>query len=584
MSKEKKLAKKEAMQLAKPVVLPATNITNNSFRANWEPVDGAEGYAVQVFSKTLVEAEDDYTVLDEDFSGITEGSLLEPLGGDEDYVNLDDYDYGDNAGWSAYGFPNFVPSMVAGLLYSPYLNLTNNDGKYKVIITTYSNNGDVIQVVSHGKGDKVTVNYSVEIPSGGTGMYTKELEFDNGCEDLFFSVINNTAEVGSADYTDRIQVVQHLKKGDEYYKLVAIDESISAFYGDNDDIPVTYKTFTNVTKYADGATTLYYNVSAAAYNFGYDENNNFTYNFVTSPYSDYVKVDLENKTTEIVDDEEPGNTDEPVVGDGILTLGHFDGDPDEETTFNYIAFDGGNWYNAPMAFTYKNSGSQNIYLPEQLTAMKDKDITSISFSCFGSDAYYTDNYKSTAKIYVTEVDDTEFYTNPETDYLEWFDLDTDDLADTQELELDFLSSTVNAENITITFDLSEKPFHYTGKTLLVTVTNDSEQCLEMGEYVRFFWIDKAATDKNRSCIFVNDNINFLDNLGINKRITITDNYENINGNAPAIQFTYVDTAAGINSVSENVNANDSWYNLQGQRVAQPTKGIFIHNGKKYIIK
>lgn len=43
---------------------------------------------------------------------------------------------------------------------------------------------------------------------------------------------------------------------------------------------------------------------------------------------------------------------------------------------------------------------------------------------------------------------------------------------------------------------------------------------------------------------------------------------------------------GINgiTVQENKSADDYYYNLQGIRVAKPNKGIYIHNGKKVIIK
>ena len=30
--------------------------------------------------------------------------------------------------------------------------------------------------------------------------------------------------------------------------------------------------------------------------------------------------------------------------------------------------------------------------------------------------------------------------------------------------------------------------------------------------------------------------------------------------------------------------NEKFYNLAGQRIAQPTKGLYIVNGKKYIVK
>ena len=33
-----------------------------------------------------------------------------------------------------------------------------------------------------------------------------------------------------------------------------------------------------------------------------------------------------------------------------------------------------------------------------------------------------------------------------------------------------------------------------------------------------------------------------------------------------------------------VNGSDNYYDLQGRRVAQPTKGLYIVNGKKVVIK
>lgn len=49
-------------------------------------------------------------------------------------------------------------------------------------------------------------------------------------------------------------------------------------------------------------------------------------------------------------------------------------------------------------------------------------------------------------------------------------------------------------------------------------------------------------------------------------------------------FDVVDPA-GIANVSTDGNSGDgAWYSLQGVRVQKPTKGVFIHNGKKVIIK
>ena len=55
--------------------------------------------------------------------------------------------------------------------------------------------------------------------------------------------------------------------------------------------------------------------------------------------------------------------------------------------------------------------------------------------------------------------------------------------------------------------------------------------------------------------------------------------------APVLDFGF-DDATGIESIakSQELTANGQYYNLAGQRVAQPTKGLYIVNGKKVVIK
>ena len=54
--------------------------------------------------------------------------------------------------------------------------------------------------------------------------------------------------------------------------------------------------------------------------------------------------------------------------------------------------------------------------------------------------------------------------------------------------------------------------------------------------------------------------------------------------APILNLGF-DDATGINAVNgEGFTVNGEFYNLNGQRVAQPTKGLYIVNGKKYIVK
>ena len=49
-------------------------------------------------------------------------------------------------------------------------------------------------------------------------------------------------------------------------------------------------------------------------------------------------------------------------------------------------------------------------------------------------------------------------------------------------------------------------------------------------------------------------------------------------------FGFGDEETGIEPVKVAAEANGEYYNLAGQRVAQPTKGLYIVNGKKVVIK
>ena len=56
------------------------------------------------------------------------------------------------------------------------------------------------------------------------------------------------------------------------------------------------------------------------------------------------------------------------------------------------------------------------------------------------------------------------------------------------------------------------------------------------------------------------------------------------GGSARLAIVFDDDATGISAVKGNAKVAESYYNLQGQRVNAPTKGLYIVNGKKTIIK
>ena len=60
-------------------------------------------------------------------------------------------------------------------------------------------------------------------------------------------------------------------------------------------------------------------------------------------------------------------------------------------------------------------------------------------------------------------------------------------------------------------------------------------------------------------------------------------YLDLGSSAPVLAIDF-GGSTGIDEVRSQMNVNGEVYNLNGQRVAQPTKGLYIVNGKKYVIK
>jgi len=284
--------------LPQPMIGKATNISSDGFTANWKPVPKADGYCVFVYTQTPVMTDGEQVINEETFSGITSGNMNNPLGGDEDYVDLAAKGYSDTYGWSAYALPTFVKGMVAGLVYSPYLDLRANSGKYKIILTTLSTNGDIIRVESHGRGEKVVREYKTRIPGGNQGTSIDTLEFDNGSKDLFFAVINMTATPGRADYLDGVKVIQNMRAGEVINSMITSEEAIDAW----DDTAMDSVKSCRISKltYAYGAKTLFYDMYATRHDYS-RPNGKVPYTAIYSPYSEMVKVNLDDKSSEIVD-------------------------------------------------------------------------------------------------------------------------------------------------------------------------------------------------------------------------------------------------------------------------------------------
>ena len=59
---------------------------------------------------------------------------------------------------------------------------------------------------------------------------------------------------------------------------------------------------------------------------------------------------------------------------------------------------------------------------------------------------------------------------------------------------------------------------------------------------------------------------------------------NNNQGLDLVYITGTGSATGINNVNAANQTEDAYYNLQGMKVEKPAKGLYIHNGKKVVIK
>ena len=62
------------------------------------------------------------------------------------------------------------------------------------------------------------------------------------------------------------------------------------------------------------------------------------------------------------------------------------------------------------------------------------------------------------------------------------------------------------------------------------------------------------------------------------------NVDSSNAGARGLGITFDDETTAIHNVKDNMDVNKNVYDLQGRSVAKPTKGLYIVNGKKVVIK
>lgn len=269
----------QSAELSRPVVLEATNVTRHGFTANWESVDNAEAYCVFVYTEHEAKEDETFTVLYEDFDLIDFGNIGNPVWSDELYENLDMYTALPN--WTVYGYTTYVQGMVGGIVYSPYIDLRNDGGKYTVSIAVYGESGDEVFIESEGTKEE---KYSFVLEH--TGINYATFTFTNGIQDTFFHLHNTT---GNEFYVDEVQVTQNLKAGDKAYVYVDLNDAVMGTETSADFKKLSY---------APDADVVYYDLYAVVREYN-DPEHPDRYSQVYSPFSDKMKVILSSEATSV---------------------------------------------------------------------------------------------------------------------------------------------------------------------------------------------------------------------------------------------------------------------------------------------
>lgn len=141
-------------ELARPTVLPASDISLTGFTANWSAVENATGYIVNPKVRRVSDGLSPRYLLNADFNTITEGTIENPVPPQYSVYSLDDYV--PQSGWlvrlpyfakGCLGLSNKLMSSYGNsLLQSPTLNLSSANGVVNAKMRYLAQDVDMFQV------------------------------------------------------------------------------------------------------------------------------------------------------------------------------------------------------------------------------------------------------------------------------------------------------------------------------------------------------------------------------------------------------------------------------------------------------
>lgn len=238
-----------------PQVLPATDVAETSFVANWEPLEGAEEYAVELYKVSEVKdgTGDLVTLLSEDFIGFTKAN-------EDITTSIDSYTlvkgWAGSKLYSEGGVLRVGTSSTAGYVRTPEMNAAGSVSvSFMTMLYNDSDAGVVLTVSIKDSNDNVVVSKDI-FPTSELVEY----EFDANIKDTFYLefstysstakkrvMIDNVAVVASSSIVSELveNVVtsgcshkfEELESGARYcYRIQACDNYGSSGYSDYEEV------------------------------------------------------------------------------------------------------------------------------------------------------------------------------------------------------------------------------------------------------------------------------------------------------------------------------------------------------------
>ena len=259
---------------------------------------------------------------------------------------------------------------------------------------------------------------------------------------------------------------------------------------------------------------------------------------------------------------------------GVIEVGDYDGATE---VYNGSFFD-----MAPTNFYLAHTGTQMIYTPNELSdldGLSDVKITGLKFK-FNNEGAFEDITRD-VKICLQEIDETEFAV---VEGVKQFFTFGDPVIEVEAIYpmLDFYGDDYEVE-----IDLSDAPFAFTpGKSLLVTAVfdaQDDENCTN-GSVAPFY----TTNIRSQAMTYTDNWTSFLEFAQGDDFPDATSMLGcGTNVNLPVTRILYSHSVpTSIEEVAAAQSQDDTYYNLMGQKFSAGNlpAGIYIHNGKKVVVK